>query len=94
MRNSFPNQRECILLSILLPGERHSLEILDEFEKRTGRDFPLGSLYVTLDRMTEKGFLKSRSGKSNPQRGGNRRKYFRVSPAGSKALNAIAGLMP
>ena len=48
---------------------------------------PLGSLYVTLDRMVDKGFLRSRVGESVAARGGNRRKYYRIQASGYAALS-------
>lgn len=84
------NQRELVFLATLLHGERYGLEIRDDVEKRTGKPMPLGSLYVTLDRMEAAGFLKSRLGDSSHERGGNRRRYFKLTGAGVKAFNEAA----
>lgn len=92
------SQREFLLLGCVLHGEKYGLEIRDEFEKRTGEPMPLGSLYVTLDRMEDKGFLKTREGEPNPERGGNNRKYYKITATGTDAFNrfqqAIASMMP
>ncbi len=63
------------------------MEIRDEVEKRTGKPIPLGSLYVTLDRMESAGFVTSRLGESSHDRGGNRRRYFKLTGKGIKAYN-------
>ena len=83
---SIPNRREAIILAILTGCQKYGREIRQEYEERTGSSLPYGSLYVTLDRMTKKGFLSARDGESTHERGGNRRKYFRVTGAGSRAL--------
>jgi len=83
-----PNQREGIILAILLQ-ERYGREIRDEFEKRTRMEMPLGSLYTTLDRMEDKGFLVSRLGDSVGERGGNRRKYYKITGEGLASLNRL-----
>jgi PadR family transcriptional regulator PadR len=84
------NQREVVFLATLLHGERYGLEIRDDVEKRTGKPMPLGSLYVTLDRMVAAGFVTSRLGESEHDRGGNRRRYFKVTGSGIKAYNEAA----
>lgn len=84
-----PNQREAVVLAALLHGERYGRQIRDEYARRTGQDMPLGSLYTTLDRMEEKGLVRSRTGESNPDRGGNRRKYYKLTAAGVEAFNNV-----
>ena len=84
-----PNQREAIILSILVRGEKYGREVRTDYETRTKQAMPLGSLYVTLDRMEEKGFVASRMGESDPGRGGNRRKYFKLTASGFASLNAV-----
>lgn len=90
--DNLPNQREAIILAILLHGEEYGREIRALFEKRVGSNMPLGSLYTTLDRMEDKGLLKSRLGDSAGERGGNRRKYFRITAAGLDGLNRLQQL--
>ena len=46
----------------------------------------LGSVYVTLDRLEEKGYLSSRFADPTPERGGRSRRYFRLKAAGERAL--------
>ncbi len=84
-----PTHREVIILGILTPGERYGREIRVEYERDAGRSMPLGSLYVTLDRMEKAGFVKSRIGESGHHRGGNRRKYFELTGHGYRMLKAV-----
>jgi PadR family transcriptional regulator PadR len=88
MKNVIPNRREEVLLSILVAGELYGRDIRDRYEHRTKESMPIGSLYTTLDRMIEKGFIKERWGESSHERGGNRRKFFKLSASGLRALNA------
>lgn len=80
--------REALLLAILHDGEKYGRAIRDECESRGGHKLPLGSLYTTLARMEEKGFVRSRTGESSVGRGGNRRTYYRIMALGEKALAA------
>ena len=88
-KERLPSQRQAIILSILINGEKYGREIRNEYEERTHRKMPLGSLYTTLSRMEGYGFVKSRMGESAHERGGNRRKYFEITGAGQRAFNAF-----
>lgn len=84
-----PSQREAAILSILINGEKYGLEIRNEYEDRTERQLPLGALYVALSRMEDSGLIESRMGESVHERGGNRRKYFKMTGLGERALAAF-----
>lgn len=81
-----PTWRETVILGILAGEERYGREIRGEYQARTGWPMPVGSLYVTLDRMMARGLLAARIGEQTHKRGGNRRKYFRLTAAGRRAL--------
>jgi len=53
---------------------------------RTGRDYSVGAIYTTLQRLEDKGFLTSRSSEPVPVRGGRSRRYFRLTGEGARAL--------
>src|SRR5262245_26670613 len=53
---------------------------------RWRRDVSINAVYTTLDRLESKGFLKSWVGAPTPQRGGRRRKFYALRPAGVAAL--------
>lgn len=88
-KEKFASQRQAVILSILVNGEKYGREIRNDYEKRTGRKMPFGSLYTTLTRMETYGFIKSRLGESTHERGGNRRKYFEITANGQQALYAF-----
>lgn len=87
-KDRLPNNREAVILSILVGRERYGREIRDEYEEAVREKLPLGSLYTTLERMDQKGFVRSRPGESSHERGGNRRRYFRITAPGQRALAA------
>ena len=43
-------------------------------------------VYKTLERLEEKGLVSSRIGEPTRERGGRRKKYFRATPAGLRAV--------
>jgi DNA-binding PadR family transcriptional regulator len=81
------NVRELHIMSILLNGERFGRQINLEYEKVTKKRMPIGSLYTTLERMQDKGYIKSREGEPNPEYGGNRRRYFSLTAKGRNVFD-------
>jgi PadR family transcriptional regulator PadR len=78
-----------VLLAILRLGdEAYAPAILEEIEQRTGRPASPGSMYVTLDRLEEKGLLRSRLADANDERGGRQRRYVTVTAFGMRQLRA------
>ena len=53
----------------------------------------VAAVYKTLERLEDKGLAVSRVGEPTAERGGRRKKYFRIQPAGRRALtHALASL--
>lgn len=59
-----------------------------EIEARSGRPAARGSIYVTLDRLEDKGLLSSRAGASSSERGDRPKRIFKVTAAGLRAARA------
>lgn len=78
---------QMILLAVLqLDGEAFGANVLQELSERVGRTVSRGALYVTLDRLEEKGMLTSQLGDPTPRRGGKPKRYLTVTRAGLAAL--------
>jgi len=78
---------QMILLAILqLKDQAFGTSVLAELEQRVQRSVSRGALFVTLDRLEEKGMLRSRMGDPTPRRGGRPKRYLEVTPAGVTAL--------
>jgi DNA-binding PadR family transcriptional regulator len=84
---------QIVLLAVVRLGEdAYGTAIRREIEGRTGRSVTIGALYVTLDRLVEKGYLRSHDGSSSPARGGNARRFFALTASGVAALEAARTL--
>lgn len=85
-----------LLAALRLGPDAYGLEIAREIERRARRDVSRGSLYVTFDRLEQKGLLTSTLAQPSADRGGRARRYLEVTDAGLRALRhthgAIAGL--
>jgi DNA-binding PadR family transcriptional regulator len=80
---------QLVLLGVLRLEQHdgaYGAAIRQEIHARSGRDVSINAVYTTLDRLESKGFLKSWTGDPTPQRGGRRRKFYAVRPAGVAAL--------
>ncbi len=78
---------ELVLLTIAaLVSDAYSVAICDEIEKDAGRAVKLGVVHAVLNRLEEKGFVKSKLGEATKARGGKRKRYYGVTNAGKSAL--------
>jgi PadR family transcriptional regulator PadR len=78
---------ELVLLTIAaLVSEAYSVGICDDLEKRTGRTVKLGVVHAVLNRLEDKGLVKSRLGEATSVRGGKRKRYYAVTNAGKASL--------
>jgi len=79
---------KLVLLAVVeLDDEAYGAEVGRAIEERTGRSVSSGSIYTALDRMESRGLVRSHVGEPTPERGGRRRKYYRVEPAGARELH-------
>ena len=83
---------QILLFAVLRLGEEaHGGAIREEIERRIKRVISPGAAYTALDRLEERGLVESWVGDTAPARGGRRRKYYRLSPFGARALSRSYG---
>jgi PadR family transcriptional regulator len=76
-----------VLLAVLrCDDEAYGVPVREEIRRRAGRSLTLGTVYKTLMRLEAKGFLTTTASDPEPRRGGRRRKLYRLSAAGRRAL--------
>jgi PadR family transcriptional regulator PadR len=79
---------QAVLLSVLrLHDEAYGRAIRKEVQQRLDRDVAPGAVHATLDRLERKELLASKLGAGTPVRAGRARRYYRLLPAGVRALN-------
>lgn len=79
---------EVILLvtGILGKDDAYALKIAGEFKRQTGRDVSIGAVHSTLDRLAQKGFVRSELGEATAIRGGKRKRIFTLTALGKRVL--------
>ena len=77
---------QVVLFAVVQLPDAYGASIRQEIERRTGRQPSAGAVYTTLERLETKGLLRSWVGEPTAQRGGRRRKFYALRPAGETAL--------
>jgi len=78
---------EVVLLTIAaLLEEAYSVAVCDHIAEMTGRRVKLGVVHAVLNRMEKKGYINSELGDPTKERGGKRKRFFKISHAGKIAL--------
>ncbi len=79
-----------ILLSIFrLEKNAYLVTIRDHIKDITGKDMAIATIYVPLERLSRLGYLSTRMDKPAPRVGGRAIKYYRLTRAGSQALDEM-----
>lgn len=76
-----------LLTAAVLNDDAYGVTIKQEMESRLKKNVSTGAMQTALRRMEKKGYLKSESGEVTAVRGGKRKRYFRITPYGLKALD-------
>ena len=76
-----------VLLAIMRLGDdAYAVPVREEIVRCTGREVSRGSIYITLDRLETKGYLRSRLADPTPERGGRAKRYYVLRPRAVDAL--------
>ena|ERR1044071_5595571 len=83
---------QVVLTAILaLRDDAYGVTIHAKVEELSSpRPVSLGAVYVTLDRLEDKGFIASWLSDPTPERGGRSKRYYRLEALGERALQESA----
>jgi len=79
---------QLVLSAIVTLGDKaYGVTIQEKVEQLADRKpASPGAVYVTLDRLEDKGLVRSWLADPTPERGGRRKRYYEVQAAGERAL--------
>jgi DNA-binding PadR family transcriptional regulator len=81
---------ELILLTVWkLKDEAYGVKIRKYVQKMTGKYWSIGSIYVPLDRLENKGYLNSFMGEATSERGGKSKRYYQITQQGLAQLRTL-----
>jgi DNA-binding PadR family transcriptional regulator len=88
MHESLGEFEQLVLFAVLRLGdEAYGVTVRDEIERRAGRPVSAGAVYTTLERLEARSFVSSWVGDPTPARGGRRKRFYAVEPAGVRVLS-------
>jgi DNA-binding PadR family transcriptional regulator len=76
----------ALLAVTRLGDDAYGLAVRQDLSERAGREYSVGAIYTTLQRLEDKGLLTSRASEPLPVRGGRSRRHFRLTGAGARAI--------
>jgi DNA-binding PadR family transcriptional regulator len=80
---------QLVLLAVLRLGdEAYAVPIRELIARDAGVELSRGTIYVTLERLEQKGYVTSWFSDPQAIRGGKSRRFFRLKPAGVSAIRA------
>lgn len=81
---------ELVLILVgALQEDAYGASIADEIEVRLKRQVNLSAVHVTLYRLEDKGYIKSKLGGATNERGGRRKRIYTITSAGMAMLRAM-----
>lgn len=84
---------EVVLLTIaLLCDDAYSVAVVEELGRRLERPMSLGAVHRTMQRLEEKVLVHSQFGEATAERGGRRKRLYRVTATGEQALREVRRL--
>jgi PadR family transcriptional regulator, regulatory protein PadR len=78
-----------LILTAALQNDAYGAMITHEIEQRLKRDVTLSAVHVTLYRLEDKGYVKSKTGGATSERGGRRKWIYTITSAGLAMLRPM-----
>lgn len=88
MKKTYLGEFEELVLTVvwILGNNAYGNEVVKEIKSQYDRTVNLSAAHITLYRLEDKGFVKSKMGGATTTRGGRRKRYFRITNAGVSLL--------
>lgn len=92
-RNNIGELEELVLLVIAVLGENaYGISVMDELKKQSDRKMSISAVHTVLNRLEEKGYLISEMGGETNERGGRRKRFFKLTGSGKDAIEEVRQL--
>jgi DNA-binding PadR family transcriptional regulator len=89
-RSDLGEFEELVLLAVaVFTPEAYSVVIAEELEQQAGKPVTTGAVHAALQRLENKGLVTSQMGEATSERGGRRKRLFKVTLAGSRMLHEV-----
>ena len=90
-RTNFLGEFEELILTIVLILEEdvYGNNVVKAIKDHQKREVNLSSVHITMYRLEEKGLLESYMGGATKERGGRKKRYFKITSAGKALLQEM-----
>jgi DNA-binding PadR family transcriptional regulator len=87
VERSLGDFEQLVLFALVALGEdAYGASVRREIEHRTGRAVAAGAVYTVLERLESQGLVRSWVGEPTAERGGRRKKHYRIEARGASLL--------
>lgn len=84
---------EIVLLAVArCEPQAYGMRIRREIEEQSGRSVAIGAVYASLERLQDKALVRAAAPPGDEERDARARRFFAVTPAGTRALEETAAL--
>lgn len=81
---------ELVLMVVaILNGSAYGVMVMDEILEQTARKVNISAVHTVLDRLEKKELVSSYMGGASAERGGRRKRLFKVTSEGAKAIEFV-----
>ncbi len=88
--NHIGELEELILLLVgVLRDEAYAVGVLQEMKSQTGRELNISAIHAVLNRLEEKGFVTSEMGGATAERGGRRKRFYKLTATGRQMIDQV-----
>jgi DNA-binding PadR family transcriptional regulator len=90
MKNYSLGEFEELILLVVAgsDGEAYGVTIQENLVERLKKNVNISAIHVSLKRLEEKGFVRSKMGGITEERGGRRKKFYTITGLGKKVLES------
>ena len=82
-------EEQVLTLVAILGEEAYGNAIVQAVKDQLDRNVNLSAVHITLYRLQDKGLVTSEMGGATTNRGGRRKRFFRITNAGKRKLNEL-----
>ena len=84
------NLEETILLLVMIMEEEaYGYSVSKEYQRQNGKEISISAVHTVLSRLEKKGFIQSEMGGATEDRGGRRKRIFKITDEGVIAVQEL-----
>lgn len=80
------NEEMLLLVIFKLEDNAYGVTIMEKIREISGKNIVFGTLYNSLAKLKEKGYVETSLGEPTPERGGKSKVYYSMTKKGTEAL--------